>query len=128
MYRCTLIPIVLWFALLYCNSWCIVSNVLWLECCAILFCVLAHIIPLDPTYCFLFKMFEVWQEITQELEQEYVRPVSPDRDCLAEINRLFEERTANVFSSQKELIQNQTQHDLVEEQACYAKVNIFKIL
>lgn len=68
-------------------------------------------------------MFEVWQEITNELENENFRPVSPDRDCLTEINRLFEERVANVTLSQKELIQNQTQQDLLEEQACYAKVS-----
>lgn len=69
-------------------------------------------------------MFEVWQEVSVELARENVRPVSPDLDCLTEIERMFAERTASIVSSQRELIQNQTQQDLTEEQACYAKVNI----
>lgn len=69
-------------------------------------------------------MFEVWQEVSVELERENVRPVSPDLDCLAEMKRMFEERTASIISSQRELLQNQTEQDLTEEQACYSKVKI----
>ena len=69
-------------------------------------------------------MFEVWQEVSVELERENVRPVSPDLDCLTEINRMFEERTASIITSQGELIQNQSQEDLSEEQACYNKVHM----
>ena len=69
-------------------------------------------------------MFEVWQEVTVELEHENVRPVSPDLDCLNEMKRMFEERTASIISSQRELVQNQTQQDLTEEEACYDKVSI----
>jgi hypothetical protein len=69
-------------------------------------------------------MFEVWQEVSVELERENVRPVSPDLDCLTEIKRIFAERTASIISSQRELVQNQTQQDLTEEQACYDKVNM----
>lgn len=36
---------------------------------------------------------------------------------------MFEERTASIISSQEELVENQTQQDLTEEQACYDKVN-----
>ncbi|CAB4031145.1 Hypothetical predicted protein, partial [Paramuricea clavata] len=71
---------------------------------------------------FEFKMFEVWQEVSVELERENVRPVSPDLDCLTEMKRMFEERTASIISSQRELLQNQTQQDLTEEQACYSKI------
>lgn len=69
-------------------------------------------------------MSEVWQEVSIELERENVRPVSPDVDCLTEIKRMFEERTASIIVSQKELLQNQSLQDLAEEQACYSKVNV----
>ncbi|XP_046846055.1 cilia- and flagella-associated protein 69-like [Xenia sp. Carnegie-2017] len=69
-----------------------------------------------------FKVFEVWQEISDELERENFCPVSPDLECLKEINRMFEERTASIISSQEELVENQTQQDLTEEQACYDKI------
>jgi hypothetical protein len=69
-------------------------------------------------------MFEVWQEVSVELERENVSPVSPDLDCLTEMKRMFEERTASIISSQRELLQNQTEQDLTEEQACYSKVKI----
>ena len=48
----------------------------------------------------MFQMYEVWSEIKSELEQENIRPISPDVECLTEVTRVLEERTAGVASSQ----------------------------
>ena len=46
------------------------------------------------------QMLEVWNEIKVELEQENIRPVSPDADCMVEISRILNDRAAGVSSTQ----------------------------
>lgn len=45
-------------------------------------------------------MLEVWNEIKVELEQENIRPVSPDADCMVDISRILNDRAAGVSSTQ----------------------------
>jgi len=45
-------------------------------------------------------MLEVWHEIKVELEQENIRPVSPDVDNMMEISRILNERAAGVSATQ----------------------------
>lgn len=45
-------------------------------------------------------MLEVWHEIKVELEQENIRPVSPDVDNMMEINRILNDRAAGVSATQ----------------------------
>ena len=46
------------------------------------------------------KMLEVWHEIKVELEQENIRPVSPDVDNMMEISRILDDRAAGVSATQ----------------------------
>ena len=46
------------------------------------------------------KMLEVWHEIKVELEQENIRPVSPDVDNMMEITRILNDRAAGVSATQ----------------------------
>lgn len=46
------------------------------------------------------QMLEVWNEIKVELEQENIRPVSPDVDCMVDISRILNDRAAGVSSTQ----------------------------
>ena len=45
-------------------------------------------------------MLEVWHEIKVELEQENIRPVSPDVDNMMEITRILNDRAAGVSATQ----------------------------
>lgn len=45
-------------------------------------------------------MLEVWREIKVELEQENIRPVSPDADSMNEITKLLNDRAAGVSATQ----------------------------
>ena len=45
-------------------------------------------------------MAETWREIKLELEQENVRPVTPDTEYLNEITKILDERTNGVASAQ----------------------------
>ena len=45
-------------------------------------------------------MLEVWHEIKVELEQENIRPVSPDVDNMMEITRILNDRAAGVSTTQ----------------------------
>ena len=45
-------------------------------------------------------MLEVWHEIKVELEQENIRPVSPDFDNMMEITRILNDRAAGVSATQ----------------------------
>ena len=46
------------------------------------------------------QMLEVWHEIKVELEQENIRPVSPDVDNMMEIARILNDRAAGVSATQ----------------------------
>ena len=46
------------------------------------------------------QMLEVWNEIKVELEQENIRPVSPDADCMVDISRILNDRATGVSSTQ----------------------------
>ena len=48
-------------------------------------------------------MLEVWHEIKVELEQENIRPVSPDVDNMMEISRILNDRAAGVAATQVSL-------------------------
>ena len=58
----------------------------------------------------------------KELNEESVRPVSPDREALEAISRTVVDRANHVHSVQKELLDAQNQQDLLEEQEFYAQV------
>ncbi|EDO44742.1 predicted protein [Nematostella vectensis] len=69
-----------------------------------------------------FKMGEVWQEIKVELEQENIRPVTPDAECLNEITKLLDERANDVAAAQVQLMQTQKNQDLIEEEEQYEMI------
>ena len=45
-------------------------------------------------------MLEVWNEIKVELEQENIRPISPDADSMTEITKILNDRAAAVSATQ----------------------------
>ena len=68
------------------------------------------------------QLGEVWTEVIAELEQEELRPVTPDREALEAISRTVEDRAQHVVEVQKELLHAQGQQNLIEEQEFYAEV------
>ncbi|XP_071803414.1 cilia- and flagella-associated protein 69-like [Asterias amurensis] len=83
--------------------------------------------PDQVTLCIIekyldFKQGEVWKEITSELEQEGVRPVTPDQEALSIINKATEELAINVADTQVDFLESQQQQDLLEEQEMYAEI------
>ncbi len=67
-------------------------------------------------------MGEVWTEVISELEQENVRPITPDQEALEAISRTVVDRAEHVLQIQKDILDAQHQQDLVEEQEHYAEV------
>ena len=70
-----------------------------------------------------FKLGEVWSEVLAELEEERVRPITPDREALEAIWRTVDDRTDHVRMVQNELLDAQQQQDLMDEQENYAEVS-----
>ncbi|KAJ7389807.1 hypothetical protein OS493_028775 [Desmophyllum pertusum] len=69
-----------------------------------------------------FKMLEVWHEIKVELEQENIRPVSPDTDSMMEITRILNDRASGVAAAQNQLLQAQRNQELIEEEEYYESI------
>lgn len=68
------------------------------------------------------KMGEVWTEIISELVDECIRPITPDREAMEAISSAINIRTEQIVEVQKDLIEAQTQQDLIDEQEFYAEV------
>ncbi|XP_052820058.1 cilia- and flagella-associated protein 69-like [Mya arenaria] len=69
-----------------------------------------------------FKMGEVWTEIISELEQEQVRPTTPDLEAVEAISRAIENRAEIVAGTQQELLEAQNSQDTLNEQEFYAEI------
>ena len=70
---------------------------------------------------FWIQLGEVWTEVVTELEQEGVRPISPDSEALEAISRTITDRAEHVLQVQKELLDAQQQQDALDEQEFYAE-------
>ena len=57
-----------------------------------------------------------------ELEEERIRPVTPDREALEAVARTVDDRAQHIAAVQAELLQAQHQQDLMDEQEHYAQV------
>jgi len=62
----------------------------------------------------ILQMGEVWTEIMSELEQENVRPVSPDQEAIETIHRAITEDAKSVILIQHDLLR--AQNDQVRRQ------------
>ncbi len=51
-------------------------------------------------------MTEVWYEITEELKQEGVRPISPDADFITCAERISSEKIKLVIDQQNDILKN----------------------
>jgi len=69
-----------------------------------------------------FKLGEVWYEVIKELEQEGVKPITPDNEAIEAISRTLDDRAEHVLDVQKELLDAQNQQDLIDEQENYAEI------
>lgn len=67
-------------------------------------------------------MGEVWTEILSELDQEQVRPTTPDMEAVEAISRAIENRAEIVAGTQLELLEAQQSQDMLNEQEFYAEV------
>ena len=67
-------------------------------------------------------MGEVWSEVITELEQDNIRPTTPDKEALEAISRTVDERAEHVLEVQRELLDAQLQQHLIDEQEFYAEV------
>lgn len=69
-----------------------------------------------------FKMGEVWTEVLSELEQEQIRPTTPDMEAVEAISRAIENRAEIVAGTQVELLEAQQSQDTLNEQEFYAEI------
>ncbi|KAJ3057523.1 hypothetical protein HK097_004045 [Rhizophlyctis rosea] len=66
-----------------------------------------------------FKIGEVWDEISAELEYEGIRPVTPDLECVSTAKEVTVDKANVVLQQQLELIKIQREHDRAEELEFY---------
>ncbi|MCI4381536.1 hypothetical protein PGIGA_G00253140 [Pangasianodon gigas] len=71
-----------------------------------------------------FKVAEVWNEVTAELELEGVRPVTPDAEVLSTIARASEDKVKHVSSLQQSIVDRKEQEDLLQEKQAYEQISL----
>ena len=57
-----------------------------------------------------------------ELDEEGVRPVTPDAEAIEAISRTITDRAEHVMQVQKEILEAQHQQNILDEQEFYAEV------
>ena len=67
-------------------------------------------------------MGEVWTEVLTELDQEQVRPTTPDLEAVEAISRAIENRAEIVAGTQLELLEANNNQEILDEQEFYAEV------
>uniref|UniRef100_A0A6Q2ZET9 Cilia- and flagella-associated protein 69 ARM repeats domain-containing protein n=1 Tax=Esox lucius TaxID=8010 RepID=A0A6Q2ZET9_ESOLU len=72
-----------------------------------------------------FKVGEVWDEITRELSQEEVRPVTPDKEALGAIAKLTEDTARRVIAEQSSMLEEQEKEDANEEKHMYTEISSY---
>ncbi|KAB5565405.1 hypothetical protein PHYPO_G00241010 [Pangasianodon hypophthalmus] len=71
-----------------------------------------------------FKVAEVWNEVTAELELEGVRPITPDAEVLSTITRASEDKVKHVSSLQQSIVDRKEQEDLLQEKQAYEEISL----
>ena len=72
-------------------------------------------------------MGEVWIEVLSELDQEQVRPTTPDLEAVEAISRAIENRAEIVAGTQQELMEANNNQEILDEQEFYAEVGQRKL-
>ena len=72
-------------------------------------------------------MGEVWTEVLSELDQEQVRPTTPDLEAVEAISRAIENRAEIVAGTQQELMEANNNQEILDEQEFYAEVGHRKL-
>ncbi|MCJ8735662.1 hypothetical protein PDJAM_G00249940 [Pangasius djambal] len=71
-----------------------------------------------------FKVAEVWNEVTAELELEGVRPTTPDAEVLSTIAQASEDKVKHVSSLQQSIVDRKEQEDLLQEKQAYEEISL----
>ncbi|KAL6099407.1 cfap69 [Pungitius sinensis] len=69
-----------------------------------------------------FKVGEVWNEIRRELDQDCVRPTTPDEEALSAICKVSEGTARRVAAEQSSILQQWEKEDIVEEELLYTEI------
>nr|XP_040045508.1 cilia- and flagella-associated protein 69-like isoform X2 [Gasterosteus aculeatus aculeatus] len=69
-----------------------------------------------------FKVGEVWNEIRRELEQDCVRPTTPDEEALSAICKEAEDTAMRVAAEQESILQRWEEEDTREEELVYTEI------
>ncbi|KAJ3346620.1 hypothetical protein HDU83_002823 [Entophlyctis luteolus] len=67
-----------------------------------------------------FKIGQVWEEISDELDYEGIRPVSPDLDCILTAKQVIMEKARAIIQKQDDIIEKAAQNERIEEAAFYS--------
>ncbi|KAJ3292855.1 hypothetical protein HK104_004956 [Borealophlyctis nickersoniae] len=70
-----------------------------------------------------FKLGEVWEEISDELDYDGIRPVSPDLECVMAAKGVVVEKAERVVAKQQDIVRRQQERNREEEVQFY---EIFK--
>ncbi|XP_028316488.1 cilia- and flagella-associated protein 69 isoform X2 [Gouania willdenowi] len=71
-----------------------------------------------------FKVGEVWDEISQELREGGVRPISPDQKALSSICSITEDTARRVMEDQRSIIELQQKEESSEEELLYTEITV----
>ncbi|ORY47739.1 ARM repeat-containing protein [Rhizoclosmatium globosum] len=62
-----------------------------------------------------FKIGEVWEEISDELDYEGIRPISPDLDCINTAKQVIVEKAQAIQQKQADLIKRKNEAERLQE-------------
>ncbi|KAI9346986.1 armadillo-type protein [Obelidium mucronatum] len=66
-----------------------------------------------------FKIGEVWEEISEELDNEGIRPISPDLDCINTAKQVIVEKAQAIQGKQADFIKRKNESERLEEDLFY---------
>ncbi|XP_072304212.1 cilia- and flagella-associated protein 69-like [Eucyclogobius newberryi] len=69
-----------------------------------------------------FKVGEVWDEVSAELNHDNIRPITPDRESLETICKTLEDSAKKVMEEQRSILQRQEKEHLSQEQLMYSEL------
>ncbi|KAI8607701.1 armadillo-type protein [Chytriomyces sp. MP71] len=66
-----------------------------------------------------FKIGQVWEEISEELDHEGIRPISPDLDCINTAKQVIVEKARAIKNKQMDIVEKKSETERWEEGQFY---------
>ncbi|KAM9839136.1 cilia- and flagella-associated protein 69 [Aulostomus maculatus] len=73
-----------------------------------------------------FKVGEVWDEISEELSVDGVRPITPDHQALTTMSEITEDTARKVVAEQNSIVEQREKEEISEEELKYKEMKSYR--